>query len=593
MNAIIGMSDLMPTENLSALQKEYFEEIKGMSKSLLTIINDILDFSKIEAGKLALTMAHYNVRVLFNNIASMCQFLAQGKNLEFRRSFDASVPEILYGDEVRVRQILINIVNNAVKYTQEGYVSFRVFLDSPQNNGKTRHLVAEVKDSGIGIREEDIPKLFGSFQQLEDRKNSGIMGTGLGLAITKNLVSMMDGHITVESVHGSGSTFTVFLPLIEGDPAQVESDVNMPVVMANEGVRALVVDDGPVNLTVALAFLAKHRISAETASGGFEAVEKVKAAVESGRPYDLIFMDHMMPDLNGTDATERIRGLGEGEDSVYRTTPILALSANAVQGAEASFLAAGMNGLVSKPVEASALNAALMKFLPQGSYTLADPGLPDPVPARPSPGETQALDELGNIAGLNMARGLYFAADNFATYGSTLKQFSAGMEKGLARIRDSLAAEDWKSYTVQIHGCKGICATIGAQALSDWAGKLEGASKSDDRSPCREETGAFCEALAALNAALRRTSLFAEAPEGDKIEMSREGMAARLAAFAEACGEGSSARIKAAARELETARPAGASPDFAAALREALDLALSLDYDEAAEKARELEADLR
>ncbi|MDR0597482.1 MAG: response regulator [Treponema sp.] len=596
MNAIIGMSDLMPTENLSPLQKGYFEEIKGMSKSLLTIINDILDFSKIEAGKFKLADAHYNVHVLFDNIASMCEFLAQGKNLEFRRSFDASVPEILYGDEVRVRQIFTNIVNNAVKYTQEGYVSFKVFLGRPKAagaDGEADYLVAEIQDSGIGIKEEDIPKLFGSFQQLDDRKNSGILGTGLGLAITKNLISMMNGYIEVESVYGFGSTFTVFLPLIRGDPGKVASAEDAPVVIAKEGVRALVVDDGPVNLTVALAFLAKHNINAETASGGFEAVEKVRAAVEEGRPYDLVFMDHMMPDLDGTDATERIRGLGEGGDSIYRTMPILALSANVAQGAKEAFLASGMNGLVSKPIEPSALNGALKNYLPEEKYTLADPGRPKPAVKKTNRREEGFEEELAKIEGLNSIRGLHYAADNFETYVLTLKQFSAGMEKGIAALRDSLAGEDWKLYTVHIHAYKGICATIGAQALSDWARKLERASKSEDRSLCAAETGAFCAALESLNAALRGTSLLAERPEEDKRGIGAADMAAKLAAFADSCGEGGLTRIKAAAGELETLRLEGAPPEFAAALKEVLDLARSLDYDEAAEKARELAARLK
>jgi CheY-like chemotaxis protein/HPt (histidine-containing phosphotransfer) domain-containing protein len=564
-----------------------------MSKSLLTIINDILDFSKIEAGKLELACAHYNVHRLFDDIASMCQFLAQGKNLDFRRSFDASVPETLYGDEVRVRQIFTNIVNNAVKYTQEGGVSFRVFSGRPRDGGDggTRYLAVEIKDSGIGIKKEDIPKLFGSFQQLDTRKNRGIMGTGLGLAITKNLVSLMDGQIEVESVYGAGSTFTVYLPLIEGDPAKVECAENAPTVMAKAGVRTLVVDDSPVNLTVALAFLAKHNINAETAVGGFEAVEKVKASVESGRPYDLVFMDHMMPDMDGIDATERIRGLGEGEDSAYRTMPILALSANAVQGAKETFLAVGMNGLVSKPIEPSALNGALKQFLPEEKYTLAE--RPADAAEKPNKREERAMEDLANIGGLDSARGLHYAAEKFETYAATLKQFSAGMDKGLAVLRDSLAAEDWKSYAVQIHAYRGICATIGAELLSDWAGKLEGAAKGEDKSVCAAETGAFCASLEALNAALRGTSLFAEGPEEDRSEIGAADMAGKLAAFVEACGEGRFARVKAAAKDLETVRLAGAPPDFASALMEALDLARSLDYDEAAEKAREIEVLLK
>ncbi|MDR1972739.1 MAG: PAS domain-containing protein, partial [Treponema sp.] len=295
MNAIIGMSDLMPTENLTSLQKGYFEDMKKMSRSLLTIINDILDFSKIEAGKLEILPVHYNVYALYDSIASMCEFIAQGKSLEFRRGRDPAVPEILYGDEIRVRQIFTNVVNNAVKYTKTGFVSFTL-SHGRRNNDETEYLIARITDSGVGIKEEDIPKLFGNFQQLDARKNRGVTGTGLGLAITKNLLAMMNGRIEVESIYGQGSTFTVYLPLVPGDPGKVQGpEQGIPTVMAKKGVRVLVADDVPANLTVALGFLAKHGIAAETADGGLEAVEKVRESVEQGRPYDIVFMDHMMP----------------------------------------------------------------------------------------------------------------------------------------------------------------------------------------------------------------------------------------------------------------------------------------------------------
>ncbi|MDR1929447.1 MAG: transporter substrate-binding domain-containing protein, partial [Treponema sp.] len=285
MNAIIGMSDLMPTENLSPLQKGYFEDMKKMSRSLLTIINDILDFSKIEAGKLELVPVHYNMYALYDSIVSMCEFIAHGKGLEFKRGRDPALPEVLYGDETRIRQVFTNVVNNAVKYTKTGFVSFTLSRRVPEDGGE--YLAAEVSDSGVGIKEEDLPKLFGNFQQLDARKNRGIMGTGLGLAITKNLLSMMNGRIEVKSVYGQGSTFTVYLPLVPGDPALVQSsEKKIPMVTAKKGVRALVADDVPANLTVALGFLAKHGIDAETAEGGLEAVEKVRESVESGRPYD-------------------------------------------------------------------------------------------------------------------------------------------------------------------------------------------------------------------------------------------------------------------------------------------------------------------
>jgi signal transduction histidine kinase/DNA-binding response OmpR family regulator len=615
MNAIIGMSDLMPTENLSPLQKGYFEDIKKMARSLLTIINDSLDFSKIEAGKFDLVPIHYNIHALYDNIASMSEFIARGKSLEFRRSFDNTLPEILYGDEIRIRQILTNIANNAVKYTKNGYVAFSISRGRRQTvageagavgeeaaKDEVEYLIAEIADSGIGIKEDDIPKLFGSFQQLDVRKNREIVGTGLGLAITKELVSMMDGHIEVKSVYGFGTTFTVYLPLIPGDPGKVEGIDNMPVVRAKEGVRVLVVDDIPVNLTVALGFLVKHGIEAETAAGGYEAVEKVRESVESGRPYDIVFMDHMMPDLDGTVAAKQIRALGDST-SLYASLPIVALSANAVQGAEEVFLASGMNGFVSKPIEDAALNAALKKFLPDGTYILGTAGT-EAIVKEHNPHEERIRRELSQIAGLNVTRGLHYAGESFETYATTLKQFSAGLEKGLAVIRESRDTGDWKAYTVQVHAYKGICAALGLQAVSDQGRELEAASKSDDKSLCLAETELFCSALADFNAALRRTSLFDETAGGEKTEVDGYIMATRLTELANACKEGRSARVKAAIKELQGTRlanssayspadgsvagPADGSPDFASNLEETLNMARSMDYDESAEKAGEL-----
>jgi CheY-like chemotaxis protein/HPt (histidine-containing phosphotransfer) domain-containing protein len=449
--------------------------MKKMSRSLLTIINDILDFSKIEAGKLELLPVHYNMHILYDSIASMCEFIAQGKNLEFRRNRDPAVPEILYGDETRVRQIFTNVVNNAVKYTKTGFVSFTLSRGR-RNNDETEYVVAEVSDSGIGIKEEDIPKLFGDFQQLDPRKNRGIAGTGLGLAITKNLLSLMNGRIEVKSVYGQGSTFTVYLPLVTGDSAQVQSaEQDMPAVMAKKGVRALVADDVPANLTVALGFLAKHGIAAETAEGGIEAVAKLRESVESGRPYDIVFMDHMMPDLDGIEAAKQIRALAGGDAaSPYAALPVIALSANAVQGAEAIFLAAGMNGFISKPIEGAALNAALKKFLPGEKYTLAEEAADTAGNSNAADDDQskKALEELAAIPGLDTRQGLRYAADSLSTYRETLRLFSAGIDRGCAVLRESLAAEDWKPYTVQVHGFKGVSATIGASSLSDWGKRL-------------------------------------------------------------------------------------------------------------------------
>ncbi|GHV53443.1 hypothetical protein FACS1894216_11450 [Synergistales bacterium] len=304
MNAIIGMTDLIRTDNLDATQTQYFSDIQKMSVFLLQIINDILDFSKIEAGKMELLPANYSIRELYDNICSLARFTISGKPLAFLADIADDVPDALFGDETRVRQIIANIVNNAVKYTHGGSVEMRVSRVSHMGRD---WLSVIVKDSGIGIRKEDIPKLFGKFERFDAERNRGIIGTGLGLSITKQLVDMMGGSLSVESEYGRGSSFTVRLPLVECSPglAGGQPEGGARHVMAAPGTKVLVAEDSQINISVALGYLAKHGLKPDTAENGLEAVEMVRA-----NNYDLVFMDHIMPEMNGVEAARFIRSLG-------------------------------------------------------------------------------------------------------------------------------------------------------------------------------------------------------------------------------------------------------------------------------------------
>ncbi|MDR1946852.1 MAG: hypothetical protein LBQ51_06775, partial [Desulfovibrio sp.] len=255
MNAIIGIADLMRTDNLDETQREYLADIKKTSGSLLNIINDILDFSKIEAGKMTLVRTHYNLFALFDNIRSITEFFAAEKALRLECGIDENLPRLLYGDEGRVRQIVMNLVSNAVKYTRKGHVSLR-FRRTAKN--EREYLSITVTDTGIGIRQEDFPRLFESFEQLDKNKNRGIAGTGLGLAVTKRLVDLMDGELSFASEYGKGSEFTVLLPLAEGDPLKAEITKLRKRCTVSPDARILVVDDNALNLTVAQGFLARH-----------------------------------------------------------------------------------------------------------------------------------------------------------------------------------------------------------------------------------------------------------------------------------------------------------------------------------------------
>ncbi|GMO45648.1 MAG: hypothetical protein Ta2G_00590 [Termitinemataceae bacterium] len=354
MNTILGMSELMRTDNLDSVQLGYFDDIKKMGKALLGLINDILDFSKIESGKFEIIPTHFNLYALYDNVSSLNKFVAESKELKFVSSFAQNLPEVVYADEIRMRQIWTNIIANAIKYTRHGTVSFDVYAEDRDG---VSYIVSKTTDTGIGIKEEDFPKLFGSFQQLDSEKNKSITGTGLGLAITKQLVELMDGSLDVHSVYGEGSEFTVNLPLILGDYRKVERNLMSNILIkASDDAKVLVVDDTEVNLRVAKGFLQKFNIDPDLSESGEDAIRKILKT-----DYDIVFMDHMMPEMDGIETTVNIRNLGER----YKSLVIVALSANAISGMREMFIASGMDDFVSKPIDIGLLNNVLEKWLPK------------------------------------------------------------------------------------------------------------------------------------------------------------------------------------------------------------------------------------
>jgi PAS domain S-box-containing protein len=471
MNAIIGMSDLMRTDNLDALQQSFFADIKAMSKALLQIINDILDISKIEAGKMEIRPIHFNLQELCENIRSLSRFTAESKDLAFRYSFDENIPRIIYGDDVRIRQVITNIVNNAIKYTKEGYVDFSV--GGEKKDGRD-YIIFRVKDTGIGIKREDFPKLFGTFQQLDGDSNRGIMGTGLGLSITKNLVTLMGGEIDFESEYGAGSVFTIRLPLSAGDPGQVDPKTLGFRVQAAADTAVLVVDDNRINLKVALAFLAVHNIHADTAGSGAEAIEKIQK-----KPYDLIFMDHMMPEMDGIETTRRIRaweksrnssrgkfpGNGKVSPEAPPGVPIIALSANAVSGTRERFLEAGMNDFISKPIDSGELNRKLAFWLPEQKISRA--GVPAGGKTRvpPAPRESAAV--------LDRERGLENVGGDEVLYQQLLEIFRKDHGGDFQKIKQALEQGDVSRAHRLAHTLKGASGLLGASPVRYAAFEIE------------------------------------------------------------------------------------------------------------------------
>ena len=347
MNAIIGMSEMLDRSELNPEQKKFISDIRKSSGALLSIINDILDFSKIEAGKLNLVNSNFNLKMLLDNLYSMFSMLCQKKNLDIQFIAEDNLPETIYGDEIRIRQVLTNLLSNAVKYTKQGSISF-----TAKQCGEM--LLFDVKDTGIGIRDEDKIKLFRPFEQLDIRKNRNVVGTGLGLAITYNLCRLMGGDLTLESEYGKGSAFYVSLPYTRAD-INIHDEILETEEFFAPGAKILVVDDIDINLTVTEALLSAFEISPDLAQSGKEAIE-----MANNVKYDLIFMDHMMPEMDGLETTGFIRSLGGWNGEV----PIIALTANAISGVDQLFLSHRMDDFLPKPLDIKALNRCLRKWLP-------------------------------------------------------------------------------------------------------------------------------------------------------------------------------------------------------------------------------------
>jgi signal transduction histidine kinase/CheY-like chemotaxis protein len=360
MNVVIGLAEVMLRRELPADAAKEARHIKQAGVSLLSIINDILDFSKIEAGKLTITDEEYAFSDLIRDVEDIIRFRIADKPVDFIVRIDAGLPDRLRGDMNRVRQILLNLLSNAVKYTRRGSVTFTVTGAMPADD-RVR-LTFEVTDTGVGIRQEDLEKLFNSFGRVDIQNHPDIEGTGLGLTIARSLCRAMDGDISVTSEYGKGSVFTAELTqgVVEHRPRKASAARKKPRTVSFIAPEAdvLVVDDLRGNLLVAEGLLAPYRMRLVTCANGREAVDLV-----AKRPFDLVLMDHMMPVMGGVEATLAIRALNEER---CRTMPVVALTASAVSGMREMFLENGFNDFLSKPIDVAQLDAVLLRWIPAG-----------------------------------------------------------------------------------------------------------------------------------------------------------------------------------------------------------------------------------
>ena len=485
-NAVLGMNEMIIRESTSDRITTYARNVESAGKNLLSIINDILDFSKIEAGKMEIAESDYKLSSVLNDVTNMIVFKARQKDLKFNVTVDENLPDGLYGDEVRVRQVVTNVLNNAVKYTREGSVSLSVSGEKDlDEDGRAKiNLVFKISDTGIGIKEEDIPKLFKKFERIDLVQNNTVEGTGLGLSITHNLLQLMNGEIEVQSEYGKGSTFTIYLPqkIISAEPIGNFHDKftryvhNMKAYQESfkaPEANILVVDDTDMNLTVIEGLLSKTEIKLDTAMSGMDALNLTKE-----NKYDLILMDQRMPIMDGTQTLKNIRAQTDG---LNLETPVICLTADAVSGARNKYLEEGFTDYLSKPVEGSTLEAALTKYLPPEKIILQkeSSGL-DETSAQEQAKEKSELEKFyDKTEGLDYSE----AIKNCATESileKTLQQFWNSINNNLTAIEKFFNENDIKNYTIKVHALKSSARLIGASGLSSQAAYLEDCGNNND-----------------------------------------------------------------------------------------------------------------
>ena len=592
MNAVIGMAEMALREDIPDNARNYINQIKSSGRALLTIINDILDFSKIESGKMDINPVEYEPMSLFNDVANIIMTRLIDKDIELILNMNVDIPHLLYGDNLRIRQILINLANNAVKFTHSGQVRF--VIDFTRTDEETIMLSVAVEDTGVGIKPENIVKIFDSFSQLDSKRNRNVEGTGLGLAISKRLLNLMDGSIHVESEYGKGSVFSFKLPqrviddspsmkvdnpsgaiaiglfqnnylsdgfawdaaklgvsvinlaldadltvacetvqkrdsnrklfvfieqelfdvskreffrthpevtavIVAGFFSKVETDLqnllvvkkplsamNMAMILNHRKVivvgpankeddilftapeaHVLIVDDNSVNLTVAEGLLEPLKMKTTTALSGKEAIHRIEET-----HFDLILMDHMMPEMDGVETTRIIRRMYPD----YKDVPIIALTANAVGGVKEMFLAEGMNDFVAKPIELRVLISKVKQWLPADKIIKSGEGVKKTVITEEIRPSSSVNSEGGAGSFLDVEEALRLLGSE-KLFRAVLGEFHRTIPEKSARIQMLYRERQWGDYTIEVHGLKNAARQIGATDLSNLCAELEKAGK--------------------------------------------------------------------------------------------------------------------
>lgn len=479
-NAMLGMNEMILRESDEQSIITYSENIKAAGKNLLGLVNDILDFSKIEAGKMEIIPVDYDLSAVVNDLANMIHNRAEDKGLIFRLKIDKNIPRLLHGDEVRIKQVIANLLTNAVKYTEKGsvtlYMGYRKLNSDPDNI----LLTVSVKDTGIGIKEEDMQKLFSKFERIEEDRNRNIEGTGLGMGIAGNLLEMMGSKLNVESVYGLGSTFSFSVKQqVQGTDPIGDYEESYRESLAQKDryhekfsapdACILVVDDNPMNLMVFKSLVKQTGVKTDTANSGDEGISLTR-----NKLYDLIFLDHMMPEKDGIETLHEIR---EDTDNQNRNTPSICLTANAISGAREKYISAGFDDYLTKPIDPDTLEEMMLAYLPKDKIQKRQAGIGEY--EETGSGNMESMNSILSAISIDTDAGLKNSG-TMDSYMSLLKIFYESIDEKTEELNRFFKEDDLKNYTIKVHALKSSARIIGAADFGEKAQRLEDAGKADD-----------------------------------------------------------------------------------------------------------------
>ena len=558
-NAILGMNEgiLRECEDKSILS--YAENVRTAGNMLLGLVNDVLDFSKIEAGKIEIIPAEYDLSSVLNDLVNMMQAQAAEKGIALVLDFDKELPKLLCGDEVRIKQVITNILANAVKYTEKGTVTFAVGFGIVEEDPDSVLLHVEVRDTGIGIKPEDMGKLFSKFERIEEKRNRHVEGTGLGMAITQNLLAKMGSTLQVESTYGVGSVFRFDLrqKVLAWEPLG-DYTASFAAMMQNRKkyrkkftapeALLLVVDDNPMNLMVFKSLLKPTQVRIDTANSGDEGLRLAEE-----KKYDAIFLDHMMP---GKDGIETLHELRAGEDGLNAKTPTVCLTANAIFGAREEYLSEGFDDYLTKPVDSGKLESLLLAYLPEEKVKAADGEGPEgDGHGESGNGSREIPESLAPLVGqgwIDLPSGIENSGSAEA-YLPLLKVFYDTLEERADEIDGLYATGNIENYTIKVHALKSSARLVGATAFGEEAQKLENAGKSGDMEYIRAHHGAFLDTLRSFREPLSAVFPAEEKPAApDRPEADETQLAEAYRKMRTAADEMDCDRLEEILADLET-----------------------------------------